>query len=83
MVSSVYIGISPFYEDLGAADRIRTGTGSHPADFKSAVSTIPPQRRGLPNHFSIVFGGSQGVPMRPMADVGVGVPDDPVMRSIT
>ena len=47
----------PFF---GAADRTRTGTESPPADFKSAVSTIPPQRRGLPNHFSTVFRGSQG-----------------------
>ena len=39
---------------FGAADRTRTGTESPPADFKSAVSTIPPQRRGLPNYFSIV-----------------------------
>ena len=39
---------------FGAADRTRTGTELPPADFKSAVSTIPPQRRGLPNHFSIV-----------------------------
>ena len=44
----------------GAADRTRTGTELPPADFKSAVSTIPPQRRGLPNHFSTVFRGSQG-----------------------
>ena len=28
----------------GAADRTRTGTELPPADFKSAVSTIPPQR---------------------------------------
>ena len=28
--------------------------------LKSAVSAIPPQRRGLPNHFSTVFRGSQG-----------------------
>ena len=39
---------------FGAADRTRTGTELPPADFKSAVSTIPPQRRGLPNYFSIV-----------------------------
>ena len=39
---------------FGAADRTRTGTELPPADFKSAVSTIPPQRRGLPNHFSTV-----------------------------
>ena len=45
---------------FGAADRTRTGTELPPADFKSAVSTIPPQRR-LPNYFSIVSGGSQGI----------------------
>ena len=44
----------PGYPFSGAADRTRTGTELPPADFKSAVSTIPPQRRGLPNHFSIV-----------------------------
>ena len=51
----------------GAADRTRTGTELPPADFKSAVSTIPPQRRGLPNYFSIVCGGSQGIPVGRMA----------------
>ncbi len=71
------------YPFAGAADRTRTGTELPPADFKSAVSTIPPQRRGLPNYFSIVCGGSQGVRMGTMTVVGVGVPDDPVMRSIT
>ena len=36
---------------FGAADRTRTGTESPPADFKSAVSTIPPQRRGFTEPF--------------------------------
>ena len=52
------------YPFSGAADRTRTGTELPPADFKSAVSTIPPQRRRLPNHFSIVCGGSQEKPRR-------------------
>ena len=36
---------TPFFS--GAADRTRTGTELPPADFKSAVSTIPPQRHIL------------------------------------
>ena len=66
------------YPFAGAADRTRTGTELPPADFKSAVSAIPPQRR-IPYYFSIVFGSRQGG----RDSVGVGVPDDPVMRSIT
>ena len=55
------------YPCSGAADRTRTGTELPPADFKSAVSTIPPQRRIL-HYFSTggqtrqVGNGTQAVP---------------------
>ena len=51
----------------GAADRTRTGTELPPADFKSAVSTIPPQRH-IPDYSSTavqnrqVGNGTQAVP---------------------
>ena len=54
-------------EIFGAADRTRTGTELPPADFKSAVSTIPPQRHIL-DYFNTtvqnrqVGNGTQAVP---------------------
>ena len=54
---------------FGAADRTRTGTESPPADFKSAVSTIPPQRHMLihnntDNQNRQVGNGTQAVPYK-------------------